>query len=116
MRWLTDSSQRVLHQLLTLLPVQVDHLPILLLLLLLLCLSRREILVSQPVFQVLLILLQVLADTLLSQMAIGGVMLVSLATNTVDMDRNIVIFVHTNKLERKGLSITNISLPGTRLR
>ena len=67
-------------------------------------------------FQVLLILLQVLADTLLSQVAIGVVMLVSLATNTVDMDQNHVIFVHTNKLERKGLSITNISLPGTRLR
>ena len=75
-----------------------------------------QVLVSQPVFQVLLIQLQVLADTLLSQVAIGVVMLVSLATNTVDMDRNNVIFVHTNKLERKGLSITNISLPGTRLR
>ena len=106
----------MLHQLLTLLPVQVDHLPILLLLLLLLCRSRREVLVSHLVFQVLLILLQVLADTLLSQVAIGVVMLVSLATNTVDMDQNHVIFVHTNKLERKGLSITNISLPGTRLR
>ena len=67
-----------------------------------------QVLVSQPVFQVLLIQL--------SQVAIGVVMLVSLATNTVDMDRNNVIFVHTNKLERKGLSITNISLPGTRLR
>ena len=66
-------------------------------------------------FQVLLILLQVLADTLLCQVAIV-VMLASLATNTVDMDLDSVIFVVTNKFVRKGLSITNISLPGIRLR
>ena len=101
----------MLHQL----PVQVDHQPGLLLLLLL-SQSRLEVLARASLPMLQLIMLQVLADTLLGQVAIVVVMLDSLATNTVDMDPNSVIFVLTNKLMRKGLSITNIFQPGIRLR